>query len=64
MNDKVKAMYADGFNVNQIAAIFMIPQAEVNAILDAPAVVEKTGTKSKSKPVIENTPLFEDEPGV
>ena len=64
MNDKVKAMYADGFNVNQIAAIFMIPQAEVNAILDAPSVVEKTGTKSKSKPVIENTPLFEDEPGV
>jgi hypothetical protein len=64
MNDKVKAMYADGYNVNQIAAIFMISQAEVNAILDGDLVVEKTGTKGKSKPTIENTPLFEDEPGV
>jgi hypothetical protein len=55
MNDKVKAMYADGYNVNQIAAIFMISQAEVNAILDGPVVVEKTSTKGKSKPAIENT---------
>lgn len=58
MNDQVKAMYADGYNVNQIAAIFMIPQAEVNAILDAP-VVEKPKTKK-----VEDKPLFEDEPGV
>jgi hypothetical protein len=59
MNDKVKAMYADGFNVNQIAAIFMISQAEVNAILDGPVVVEKP----KAKKVV-NKPLFEDEPGL
>ena len=64
MNDKVKAMYAEGFNVNQIAAIFMISQAEVNAILDGPVVVEKPSAKGKSKPVIENTPLFEDEDGL
>jgi hypothetical protein len=45
MNDKVKAMYADGYNVNQIAAIFMISQAEVNAILDGPVVVESPKSK-------------------
>jgi hypothetical protein len=59
MNDKIKAMYADGYNVNQIAAIFMIPKAEVDAILDAPVVVEKPKTKK-----VEDKPLFEDEPGV
>ena len=57
MNEKVKAMYADGFNVNQIAAIFMISQAEVNAALDS-SVVEKPKAKKTDKP------LFEDEPGV
>ena len=59
MNDKVKAMYAEGFNVNQIAAIFMISQAEVNAMLDAPVVVEKPKAKK-----VETKPLFEDEEGL
>jgi hypothetical protein len=62
MNEKVKAMYADGYNVNQIAAIFMISQAEINAILDSP-VVEKPVEKSKTKKV-ETTPLFPDEEGL
>jgi hypothetical protein len=63
MNDKVKAMYADGYNVNQIAAIFMISQAEVNAILDGPVVVESpkskkvddTPTTAIGQPKIEST---------
>jgi len=63
MNEKIKAMYADGFNVNQIAAIYMISQAEVNAILDSSVVVEKPVEKPKTKKV-ENTPLFPDEEGL
>jgi hypothetical protein len=59
MNEQIKAMYADGYNVNQIAAIFMIPKAEVDAILDAPVVVEKPKTKK-----VETTPLFPDEEGL
>jgi hypothetical protein len=58
MNEKIKSMYADGFNVNQIAAIYMIPKAEVDAILDSPVAVEKPVEKPKTKKV-EDKPLLE-----
>jgi hypothetical protein len=50
-------MVADGYNLNQIAAIYMISKTELEKML-ASAPVEK---KSKK---VEDTPLFEDEPGL
>ena len=62
--DKIKNLALDGYNDNQIAAMLMIPKQVVTSTLNGDLVVEKTGTKGKSKPVIEDTPLFEDEPGL
>jgi len=55
---QIRAMYTEGYNLNQIAAIYMISKDEINAILDENIVVKTTKTKK------EETPLFEDEPGL
>jgi hypothetical protein len=59
---KIKDLHLDGYNDNQIAAMLMIPKQVVTSTLDGNLVVEKTGTKGKSK--VENTPLFPDEEGL
>ena len=61
---KIKDLALSGYNDNQIAAMLMIPKQVITSTLDGNLVVEKTGTKGKSTPVIQNDPLFEDEPGL
>jgi hypothetical protein len=53
----IQSMVAEGYNLNQIAAIYMISKTELEKML-ASAPVEK---KSKK---VEDKPLFEDEPGI
>jgi len=59
--DTIKNLHLDGYNDNQIAAMLMIPKQVVTSTLNGDLIVEKTGTKGKSKP---ETPLFEAEPGL
>lgn len=59
--DTIKNLHLDGYNDNQIAAMLMIPKQVVTSTLNGDLIVEKTGTKGKSKP---EAPLFEDEPGL
>jgi hypothetical protein len=61
---KIKDLHLAGYNDNQIAAMLMIPKQVIASTLDGDLVVEKTGTKGKLKPVVEDKPLFEDEPGL
>jgi len=52
MNDKqklaIRAMYGEGRNVNQIAAIYMVSVAQVHAILEENIVVKPTKSKKTS----------------
>ena len=59
--DTIKNLHLDGYNDNQIAAMLMIPKQVVTSTLNGDLIVEKTGTKDKSKP---ETPLFEDKEGL
>jgi hypothetical protein len=56
---ELQSMLNDGYNLNQIASINMISKTELEKLL-----VEEITPKVKSKPVVENTPLFPDEPGL
>ena len=57
--EKIQSMLNEGYNLNQIASIHMISKTELEKLL-----VEEITPKVKSKPVVENTPLFPDEPGL
>jgi hypothetical protein len=57
--EKLQSMLNEGYNLNQIASIHMISKTELEKLL-----VEEITPKVKSKPVVENTPLFPDEPGL
>ena len=57
--EQLIGMLGEGYNLNQIAAIHMISKIELEKLL-----VEEITPKVKSKPVVENTPLFPDEPGL
>jgi hypothetical protein len=58
-------MLNEGYNLNQIAAIHMISKVELEKLLLEETVeATSTGTKGKSKPVVESTLLFPDEPGL
>ena len=57
--EQLLGMISEGYNLNQIAAIHMISKIELEKLL-----VEESTPKVKSKPVVENTPLFPDEPGL
>jgi hypothetical protein len=58
---ELQSMLNEGYNLNQIAAINMISKTELEKLL---VEATPTGTKGKSKPVVENAPLFPDEPGL
>jgi hypothetical protein len=45
---QIQAYYQEGKNVNQIAAIYMIPQDQVKAILEEDIKITPTGTSGKS----------------
>ena len=64
---QIKQYYWEGKNYNQIAAIYMIPVQQVKDIVDEEIITISdsvtTSTKKTTKKV-ENTPLFEDEPGL
>ena len=57
--EQLQSMLEEGYNLNQIASIHMISKTELEKLL-----VEEITPKVKSKPVVENTPLFPDEPGL
>jgi hypothetical protein len=57
--EQIQSMLNEGYNLNQIASIHMISKTELEKLL-----VEEITPKVKSKPVVENTPLFPDEPGL
>ena len=62
---QLQSMLEEGYNLNQIASIHMISKTELEKLLvDEATEVTSTGSKGKSKPVVENTPLFPDEPGL
>ena len=56
---ELQSMLNDGYNLNQIASIHMISKVELEKLL-----VTEVTPKIKSKPVVEDTPLFPDEPGL
>ena len=56
-------MISEGYNLNQIAAIHMISKQTIQDIMDSGACAPIIA-KGMSKPVVENTPLFPDEPGL
>lgn len=64
---QIQAYYQEGKNVNQIAAIYMIPQHEIKAILEEDIKVE-TPKKTKKVTVLDGAgvseALFQDEPGL
>ena len=57
--EQLQSMLNDGYNLNQIASIHMISKIELEKLL-----VEEITPKVKSKPAVDNTPLFPDEPGL
>jgi hypothetical protein len=57
--EQLIGMISEGYNLNQIASINMISKVELEKLL-----VEEITPKVKSKPVVKNTPLFPDEPGL
>jgi hypothetical protein len=54
IKDKARNMLASGYNMNQIASILMVDRVVLST-----ALIEKPKTKK-----IEDTPLFENEPGL
>ena len=56
---ELQSMLNDGYNLNQIASIHMISKVELEKLL-----VTEVTSKIKSKPVVEDTPLFPEEPGL
>ena len=56
---ELQSMLNDGYNLNQIASIHMISKVELEKLL-----VTEVTPKVKSKPVVEDTLLFPDEPGL
>jgi hypothetical protein len=63
--EQLQSMLNDGYNLNQIASIHMISKTELEKLLVEETVeATSTGTKGKSKPAVDNTPLFPDEPGL
>ena len=61
--EQIQSMLNEGYNLNQIAAIHMINTHTLQDILDSGACAPIIA-KGMSKPVVENTPLFPDEPGL
>ena len=66
---ELQSMLEEGLNLNQIASIHMISKAELEKLLvDEATEVTSTGTKGKSKPVvnhgIQDQQYFEEEPGI
>jgi hypothetical protein len=69
IKEQLQSMLNEGYNLNQIAAIHMISKIELEKLLVDEAVeATSTGTKGKSKSPanygIQDTPLFQDEPGL
>jgi hypothetical protein len=64
--EQIQSMLNDGYNLNQIASIHMINKQTIQEIMDsgACAPIIAKGMSNKPKPVVENTPLFPDEPGL
>jgi hypothetical protein len=61
--EQIQSMLNDGYNLNQIASINMISKQTLQDILDSGACAPIIA-KGMSKPVVENTLLFPDEPGL
>jgi hypothetical protein len=54
--EQLKSMLAEGYNLNQVAAIYMISRAELEKMLE-----EKT---TKKTPKVEIDPMFTEEEGL
>jgi hypothetical protein len=61
--EKIQTMLDEGYNLNQIAAIHLISKQTLQEIIDSGACAPIIA-KGMSKTVVENTPLFPDEPGL
>ena len=61
--EQIQSMLNEGYNLNQIAAIHMINTHTLQDILDSGACAPIIA-KGMSKPVVKDTPLFPDEPGL
>ena len=67
--EQLQSMLNDGYNLNQIASIHIISKTELEKLLvDEATEATSTGTKGKSKPVInhgiQDQQYFEEEPGI
>ena len=63
--EQLQSMLNEGYNLNQIAAMHMISKTELEKLLVEETVeATSTGIKGKSKPAVESTLLFPDEPGL
>ena len=61
--EQIQSMLDEGYNLNQIAAIHLISKQTLQEIIDSGACAPIIA-KGMSKTVVENTPLFPDEPGL
>jgi hypothetical protein len=59
--EQLKGMLAEGFNLNQIAAIYMISKAELEKLLVETPVVKLT---KKETPKVDIDPMFTEEEGL
>jgi hypothetical protein len=59
--EQLQGMLAEGFNLNQIAAIHMISRAELEKLLVETPVVKST---KKETPKVDIAPMFTEEEGL
>jgi uncharacterized protein YjcR len=64
---QIKQYFWEGYNYNQIAAIYMIPAEQIKNIVNEEIITisdSVTTSPKKTTKKVENTPLFEDEDGL
>jgi uncharacterized protein YjcR len=64
---QIKQYFWDGYNYNQIAAIYMISAEQIKSIINEEITIDNTSVTTSPKKTtkkVEDQPLFEDEPGL
>lgn len=62
--EKLLGLLAEGYNMNQIAAMHMISRTMLDDMLKEPVVEAPVEKKSSKKPEIAIEPMFEEEEGL
>lgn len=62
--EKLLGLLAEGYNINQIAAMYMISRAILDDMLKEPVVAAPVEKKSSKKVETKIEPMFEEEEGL